>query len=314
MQGQAECIRNITDTLVNRTKNAIGIFYWEGTWISVNKSTYEENAALWEEYGSGWAASYSKEYDPSDAGQYYGGCACDNQAMFSKDGKPLESLKVFSLTKTGSKVEIKADAIQNVNLTIDLNAEIVLPAKVNAVMNNGEKREIDVVWKNADYDAMRTGGVKKYEITGDAGGMEAKCYVSMVEYNFLENYSFETGDGTGWTVNSSGKMDEIYVENKPSDSLTGSCHYHFWSAAKDSAEFTLEQKVENLPTGVYRYTVSIMGGDAGEHEVYSYVKINGVTVSRKPMEITVYNSWCTVTSDDISYTAGDEITVGIYVK
>ena len=41
-----------------------------------------DNSALWEKYGSGWASSYSAEYDPDDAGLYYGGCSWDNQAMF----------------------------------------------------------------------------------------------------------------------------------------------------------------------------------------------------------------------------------------
>ena len=78
-------------------KNGIGVFYWEGAWISVNQSSYEENKKLWEKYGSGWATSYSKEYDPYDAGVYYGGTSVDNQAFFDQNGKVLESLKVFNL-------------------------------------------------------------------------------------------------------------------------------------------------------------------------------------------------------------------------
>ena len=48
-----------------------GVFYWEGTWIPVG-SADADNSALWEKYGSGWASSYSAEYDPDDAGLYYG--------------------------------------------------------------------------------------------------------------------------------------------------------------------------------------------------------------------------------------------------
>ena len=86
-------------------ESAIGICYWEGTWISVGKFSYEENKILWEKYGSGWASSYSAEYDPDNAGKYYGGCGVDNQALFDKNGKPLESLKVFSLIKNGNIVK-----------------------------------------------------------------------------------------------------------------------------------------------------------------------------------------------------------------
>ncbi|MBO4836135.1 MAG: glycosyl hydrolase 53 family protein, partial [Clostridia bacterium] len=70
VQGQANSIRNITDTLVNRVPEGIGVVYWEGAWIAAGTSSWEENHALWETYGSGWASSYASEYDPADAGKY----------------------------------------------------------------------------------------------------------------------------------------------------------------------------------------------------------------------------------------------------
>ena len=36
-----------------------------------------DNSSIWEEFGSGWASSYASEYDPEDAGKYYGGCSWD---------------------------------------------------------------------------------------------------------------------------------------------------------------------------------------------------------------------------------------------
>ena len=104
IQGQADFLVDLIDA-INKVESAIGICYWEGTWISVGKFSYEENKILWEKYGSGWASSYSAEYDPDNAGKYYGGCGVDNQALFDKNGKPLESLKVFSLIKNGNIVK-----------------------------------------------------------------------------------------------------------------------------------------------------------------------------------------------------------------
>ena len=103
-QGQADMVRDLVDTLVNRTDHAIGVFYWEGTWISAGGNNHQENQALWERYGSGWAASYAAEYDPQDAGQWYGGCAVDNQAFFDSQGKATEALKVFALLKNGNNI------------------------------------------------------------------------------------------------------------------------------------------------------------------------------------------------------------------
>ena len=104
VQGQANLVRDVIDLVANKTKNGIGVFYWEGTWISAGGRNWKENSALWQTYGSGWASSYAAEYDPDDAGKWYGGCAVDNQAFFDKDGHALESLKVFALVRTGNEL------------------------------------------------------------------------------------------------------------------------------------------------------------------------------------------------------------------
>lgn len=62
--------------------------------------------ALWEKYGSGWAASYSVEYDPEVSGIWYGGSAADNQALFDFSGAPLPSLKTFKYVQTGTVVDV----------------------------------------------------------------------------------------------------------------------------------------------------------------------------------------------------------------
>ncbi len=316
VQGQANSVRDIIDTVANRTKNGIGVVYWEGTWITVGCSSWEENSRLWEKYGSGWATSFASVYDPADAGKYYGGCAVDNQAMFDRNGRPLESLRVFNLVRYGNAAELQPDALEDVSLIVDLNGRIELPEKINAVMNDDSKQLVDVVWKvtEADYDKMYKGGVAKYDIVGTAGGMTAHCYVSMVEFNYLENYSFEDGDLTGWTLNEIGHADELYVEGKPTDSLTGTYHMHFWSAKTDSVEFTLEQTPKSLPEGKYKYSISIMGGDSGESEIYSYVKIDETIVKTAPLTITSYGNWDTATIEDIEYLSGQTLTVGIYVR
>ena len=315
VQGQANCIRNVTDAVVNGTPAGIGVVYWEGAWITVGGESWEENHELWERYGSGWATSYAKSYDPNDAGKYYGGSAVDNQAFFDRHGHPLESLKVFRLMREGNEIALTADALEDVNLICDLNAPLVLPETVNAVMTDDSKQEIPVVWDlTAEQDErMHANGVNQYVITGNAGGMEAKCYVFMVEYNYLQDYSFEEG-GQGWTFTDLKKANELYIEDKKTDSLTGTKHAHFWSAARDSVEFTLEQTVDTLPEGKYKFTISIMGGDAGDTDIYAYVKVNGETVGTAPMKISSYGNWDTGLVPEFFCPAGSEVTVGIYVK
>ncbi len=319
IQGQANHVAQVIDTIANHTTGGIGICYWEGTWITVGKDTYEENKALWEKYGSGWATSYASEYDPNDAGKYYGGCSVDNQAMFDESGHPLESLKVFSLVKLGNKVELKADAIEDVNLICDLALPVELPSTVNAIMNDNSKQQLEVVWKDFDEASLHLNGPKKYEILGTAGGMEAHCYVSMIEYNYLTNFSFEDSkhgekQPTGWMVTDNASCDELYVEKKESDSLSGENHFHFWSSKTDSINFNLEQKLENLPIGTYKYSISIMGSDGGTTDIYMYVKVNGEIVAKKALGLKGYNNWDSDVITGIEFNGVDEIIVGIFVK
>ncbi len=313
-QGQANSVRDVIEAVANTT-NGIGVVYWEGTWITVGQSSWEENHEKWEKYGSGWASSYAAKYDPNDAGKYYGGCAVDNQAMFDADGKPLESLRVFNLVRYGNEVELKADALEDATLTFDIGSRITLPETVNAVMSDNSLKSVPVKWDITEEKlAEMSGGLGDYIISGTADGMEAKAYVSVIEYNYLKNFSFEDGDLTGWTLTDLAKADELFVEDKLTDSLTGSWHMHYWSASQNSVEFTLEQEVEGLESGKYKFSISIMGGDCGETEIYAYVKINGDIVKTDNLTVTSYGNWDTATVDGIEYNKGDTIAVGIYTK
>lgn len=121
-QGQAEEVRAVMNA-VNNVSNGkgLGVFYWEGAWISVGDtrrlggSAYDERVAqnklLWERYGSGWASSYSAEYDPDDAGIYYGGCAVENQAFFDPQGKVLPSLSVFKKVRGRALGDVNNDGL-----------------------------------------------------------------------------------------------------------------------------------------------------------------------------------------------------------
>lgn len=102
VQGQADELVDVVKIILNVGEAGVGVFYWEPAWIPVRvydgkAETLEESKRLWEKYGSGWAASFAGEYDPKDAGQWFGGSAVDNQALFDFSGHPLESLQIFNL-------------------------------------------------------------------------------------------------------------------------------------------------------------------------------------------------------------------------
>lgn len=315
VQGQANAVRDVIETAAG-LEGCLGVVYWEGAWISVGTESWEENHALWEQYGSGWASSYAAAYDPNDAGKYYGGSSWDNQAFFDAQGKPLESLRLFRLLRTGNSPALRVDAVQDTVLRADLTDAITLPETVNAIMSDGSLQPVPVVWDvtEAELASMQSGGPAVYDLSGTAEGLPAICRLTMAAFNYLENPGFESGDLSGWTLTERGHADQLYVEDKLSDSLEGTRHMHFWSAKKDSVDFSLEQSAEALKPGAYRFAISIMGGDCGETEIEAYVKIDGETVASAPMRITSYGYWDTAELRNIELAEGQTLTVGVSVK
>lgn len=289
-----------------------GVFYWEGAWITVGTESWEQNHLLWEEFGSGWASSYAAVYDPDDAGKWYGGSACDNQAMFDEKGRALDSLAIFRLIREGNEIAIAPDAVSEVYMMLDLDSEVVLPDTVNAIMNDGSLQAIPVTWEAHNPEAISHGGVHTYVIRGEAQGMEALCTIDMVEYNYVANWTFEDSDSSMWIAADNAAADQLYIEEKKADSLTGIRHYHFYSAAAESVNFDLEQKI-SVPAGTYRYEISIQGGDGGDTDIYSYVKINGEIVAACPSQITKWNEWFTPVIPEFTAADGDEVIIGIHV-
>ena len=312
LQGQVNNLRDVTQAVLNA--GGIGVCYWEGTWISVGGASREENQKLWEQYGSGWASSYAAEYDPDDAGKWYGGCAVDNQAFFDAKGKALESLMAFNLIRYGNDTALEAQAVEEISVRLTVGDSYELPGTVEAVMTDNSRQSVPVNW-SVDPAALagwlNTPG--DYAIEGEAAGLPAKLTLTVEGVNLLANPSFEDGVDAPWTAENLGGCKELQLEQKAGDSRTGEWHWHFWSPDANKAEFTLEQSPEGLETGAYSYTVHIMGGDCGEAEVYAYVKLDGETVGTAPMEITAWNEWHAGTVD-FDYTEGRTLTVGIYVK
>ena len=313
VQGQTNSVCDVIETV--NAIGGIGVVYWEGAWITVGTNSREENSEKWERDGSGWAASWAAAYDPKDAGKYYGGSAVDNQAFFDAQGHAIESLKLFSLVRTGNEIEPAVDALEDARVRFDLSAEIVLPGTVDAVMTDGSRRPVDVTWQISDTQiAEMKSAPGVYEIAGEADGRSVRCFVTTAELNFLQNGGFEDGAADPWKLIDRGGADELGVEKNKLNSLDGDCNLHFWGAKSGSIDFDAEQTAEGLAPGTYKFRVSIQGGDAGEAEVYAYVRLDGEVIATAPLAITSCNNWSTAEIRDIPYAEGQTLTVGVHVK
>ena len=316
VQSQATCIRDIMAATVAAGEDAIGVFYWEPAWIPVGPATdYEANQKLWEQYGSGWASSYAAEYDPEDAGVYYGGSAWDNQALFDFEGHPLPSLNVFKYAKYGTICDLKADFVKETSVDINIGEELWLPGTVDVVYNDrSQSGPASVGWYQSDCDTVDVNRMGKYTVRGQlADGTEVSCVVNVAKLNYVQNPSFEETDVSVWNVTYAGAENPTDIQTKESDAVTGLNSFHFWSESVQ--EFKVEQTISGLDAGEYTLQAQIQGGDVGEDaEIVLYALVNGVTYESAPVTLAGWINWQEPVVGDIPLDGASDITVGMRVK
>jgi len=268
VQGQATSVRNVIDAVAKVGNAGIGVFYWEPAWLPVGPaSDLAGNQKLWEQNGSGWASSFAAEYDPHDAGQWFGGSAVDNQALFDFTGKPLASLNVFNYVNTGAAAPLKVDAIRPVSVTVNAGEPVTLPAVVEAVYNDGSTKPIGVNWNQAALQAAVEKGTGQYVIEGLAeGGIPAQAALEIRKRNVLLNGSFEDNDRSMWKIAyGEGSVPHTAYQNKASDAKSGNYSLHFYSS--EGVNFRVQQTMEGLEPGYYDLSMSIQGGDVTEGDM-----------------------------------------------
>ena len=311
VQGQASMIRDIC-AAANEV-GVLGVFYWEGTWIPVGKAT-ADNSPIWEQFGSGWASSYAADYDPLDAGLYYGGCSWDNQAMFDFDGYPLASLNVFKYLKYGSNASVAIDNIPEVHISCIIGDEIELPEMVDVIYNErSSNKQSAVVWDETQLAAVDTNIVGIYEVTGAIeDGSTVTCQVEVKMANLVQNPSFEDSDTSMWKITYAGENNPTDYQVKADDAYTGDIAIHFWSEDSDM-EFSIEQELGNLEPGTYQLSVYSQGGDISGDSVMELYAITNGEEQNVPFKLTTYGDWQNPTIPEIKVTDGT-LTIGVRMK
>ena len=281
VQGQATAIRNVMETVNNA--GGLGVFYWEPAWITVGDITglsgdeletqIAANKEAWETYGSGWAASYGGEYNPEDAGKWYGGSAVDNEAMFYPDGTPTAGLYVWNYVKTGAVSRyVSVESITNPEETIDANAAFTLPETVVVTYNSGEADET-VAWNEEEVAAIDTAVSGVYTVSGTVtfskeinqgafSGMTSAevIYTLTVKQPNLVTDANDAGfeSGVNYTIGGKG-ISAIPAKDDPYEGK-GSMHWYYTSATTGTVTYN---KVITLEPG--KYSAELMSqGFAGD--------------------------------------------------
>ncbi|MDE7132136.1 MAG: glycosyl hydrolase 53 family protein [Lachnospiraceae bacterium] len=310
VQSQASMIRDICEAA--NEANVLGIFYWEGVWIPVGKAT-EDNSPIWEKFGSGWASSYAADYDPDDAGLYYGGCSWDNQAMFDFEGHPLPSLNVFKYLKYGSTAPLAVDSVPDVNVSCDVGGEIKLPEAIDVFYNDrSANKQEPVAWDETQLAAIDTREGGEYEVTGTLeDGTTVTAYIEVIMLNYVQNPSFEDADTSMWKVTYEGEDNPTDFQQKADDAYTGEVAFHFWSEDSDM-DFSIEQEITDLEPGTYQLMAYAQGGDVSDGEMELYAIVDGEEQT-DPFMVTTWTDWKTPTISGIKVTDGT-LTIGVRMK
>ena len=334
VQGQADEMRDVVNAVnsVNDTQvgMGIGVFYWEPAWLSVNyaynadgtvnQTVYKQNQALWEKYGSGWASSYSYEYDPSDAGLWYGGSAIDNQAWFDFDGTALATVDAYRLMRTGAVAKLSVSHVDSRFITeVNVGEPINLPETVQVFFNDGSALDCPVEWDEDMQMELSTDKAGTYTITGvvtctykvDNETTATELFEVIMEIrvvstsNILPNAGFENGL-TGWTVTYADGNSEGYAV-APTTENPRSEKYGLNFYRNDVMQFSVMQKVEGLTAGTYTFGGYIQGGSAGAEDLqYAVIKV----YSAEGKLLASYKSECSL-SGWLNW-ANPEIS-GVYV-
>jgi arabinogalactan endo-1,4-beta-galactosidase len=355
VQGQVDEMRAVV-AAVNSVTNGIGVFYWEPAWIgvgyaynddgSVNTEQLNKNKALWEKYGSGWASSYSAEYDPEDAGRWYGGSAIDNQAWFDFDGTALASLNTYNYIRTGAAAEDLAISYvptyvpDSEGIEVYVGGKVTYPSTVSVKFNDGTTKDFPVVWDKDQKALVSTDKTGEYTIDGvvtcNYNDKTEKYKVKMIikvvplaESNQLQNSGFENGTD-GWTIREKSgeayvKTDNYVIEPSTENPYSGSYGLNFWRG-DGNLSFRVSQEITGLYAGIYDFGGYIQGGSAGGDDIsYAYVKITPVDSNgnrlddksytlKSECELTGWLNWSQPEVSGFTVEEGDIVEVGFEVN
>ncbi|NTV39019.1 MAG: hypothetical protein HGA51_03545 [Demequinaceae bacterium] len=301
VQGQATAVHDVIQAVANVGDAGIGVFYWEPAWLPVGPpSALEANKVLWEEFGSGWASSYAGEYDPADAGVWYGGSAWDNQAMFDVQGYPLESLNIFSYVRTGAVAPLAVVSVEAPSVTLTDGDPVVLPATVTVTYNDGSSVQQAVTWSGA---VGYVSGPGTYTIGGHTSeGLATSATVVVKAHNLLVNGGFEDADLSAWTATGSG-----FVLRSTSDVYEGSYAAHFYAGS--AYAFTLAQTVTGVPAGQYRLSATIHGDAEAVADTANLTLTSSGGSNTVPFALNGWQAYQTPTTESVTVGSDGILTV-----
>lgn len=314
----AEAVNNVGDNDGDGANDGLGVFYWEPAWVPVGTGGKDnaELVAKWNTYGGGWATEAAGEYDPNDAGKYWGGSGVDNQALFDFDGKALASLPIFSYIHTGAVTDHVFTKIDPVQIAASDGDSIdaikaKLPKEVTAQYKDGVNETETVTWASDALDWIRGAGT--YTITGTTNaGHDVTATITVTATpatDYIVDGSFEdAANDANWTITGTGASIKADSGNTPD----GARALKFFGAKAFS--FTASQTVTGLEPGEYVLTAKSQGAGKDNEILKDGLTLSATTGGKTESAALELNGWIKFHTATVPVTVGADGTVTVAIK
>lgn len=313
----AEAVNNIGDNDGDGKNDGLGVFYWEPAWVPVGTGG-KDNAELvdtWNKYGGGWATEAAGEYDPNDAGLYWGGSGVDNQALFDFDGKALASLPTFKYIHTGAVTDHVFTKIDPVEITATDSDSIdaikaQLPSEVAAHYQDGVDETETVTWQSAALDWIRGAGT--YTITGTTNaGHDVTATITVTATpakDYVTDGNFENAENDkNWTITGTGAS----ITEDSGNAADGNRALKFW--ASDAYSFSATQTITGLEPGEYVLTAMSQGAAADNAAIADGVTLSATAGGKTTSDALELNGWVKFDTATVPVTVGADGTATITI-
>lgn len=331
VQAQVTELAELTDCLSKvPDQKGTGLFYWEPAWLPGEGSGWISKTGY---YYNDHGYDYSKESDISG----YSDSSCysswANQAWFDYTGKALPSYKAYKLIQDGSNAKTEEDlgpvavAFEgSYNLS---DGTLALPSSGQFTTNLDRLRIAKIAWDEDEVEALKTSEEGKYTIHGTMDGCDVTCSVTVTR-NYIQDYSFENQNtatsksneykvGDPWDLEAS--TDGVCVYTKGDANRTGTHYFHWWSSS--AFNFTLSQKMEDIPAGTYEFSLYVVANALTEEGGYKKANLfyqigDGERVNTSILSSTYFQGWDAGLVEwklpSIVVSSSSEVTIGLEVE
>ncbi len=329
-QAQASELSEITDCLSKvPDSKGTGIFYWEPAWLpSANSGWISKTGYYYNDHGYDYTSA--SDLDSYTDSSCYSSWA--NQALFDYTGKALPSYKTYSLIQSGAQEKAEeelAPASVSFSATYNLSDKSdSIPTTGQVSTNLDRLKIVNIEWDEDELAALKALTVNDqghHTIHGKLSNFDVTCDV-LVIYNYIQDSSFEnqkTLQGSNaneyavtspWNLTASNNG--VRVESKGEGNRTGSKYFHWW--ASSAFNFTLSQKLSNIPAGTYSLSTYVLTHLKDEYGGYTKIALFYQIGDGEKVEVSMlddckgYGSGLVEWSiSSITLTSDSDVTIGM---